>query len=195
MWCRGSLASGVATVASVIVGGAAACRPPVRATPGPAQCNDAKVRHDLHAGQYAGIVTGSFGAPAPGCENNYALVDLCKYTSEPCGDSSGLARFANDKWAWYAFFPTTKCVSRAELTAFRHVGCTGFSRTAEVPHNRAGNVAPETAIFRRRAAHRNGITGGWHSGGWRFEVSAPARTAPAESQASSRSGESGRLIR
>lgn len=104
----------LATVASMIVGGAVACKQSVRATPGPFQCNDAKVRKDLPAGASAGIVTGPFGAPAPGCENNYALVDLCKYTAEPCGDSSGLARFDNDQWTWYAFFPTTKCVSTAK---------------------------------------------------------------------------------
>ena len=104
----------LATVASMIVGGAAACRLPNRATPGPSQCNDTEVRKDLRVGASAGIVTRPFGAPAPGCEDNYALVDICRYTDEPCGDSSGLARFANDKWTWYAFFPTTKCVSTAE---------------------------------------------------------------------------------
>jgi hypothetical protein len=121
-------AGALATVAGVIVGGAAACKLPPRATPGPAKCNDAKVRHDLHAGRSAGIVVGGFGAPAPGCQNNYALVDICKYTDEPCGDSTGLARFAHDEWTWYAFFPTNKCVSTAKADRVPTRWQSGFFR-------------------------------------------------------------------
>ena len=103
----------LATAAGMIVGGVAACHFPVRATPGSSQCNDVKVQHDL-GGKHTGIIIGGYGAPAPGCENNYALVDVCKSTDEPCGDSTGLARFAHGKWTWWAFFPTTKCVSTAK---------------------------------------------------------------------------------
>ena len=122
-------AGALATAAGMILGGAAACKLPMRATPGPAQCNDAKVRQDLNAGKYAGIVKGPYGAPAPGCENNYAMVDLCRYYSaEPCGDSSGLARFAHDKWSWYAFFPTNKCVSTAKADEVPTRWLDGFFR-------------------------------------------------------------------
>ena len=104
-------------VVGLLAGGAAvACQTPGSATPGPRQCNDGRVRADLHGDQYMGIIGPPYGAPARGCENNYALVDHCKYNSaEPCGDSSGLARYVHGRWYWYAFFPTTECVRQARL--------------------------------------------------------------------------------
>ena len=83
-------------------------------TPGPAACNDTRINADLGATTWhMRIVIGGHGAPAPGCEDNYALVDSCQPAEmDECGDSLGLVRFLNGRWIRYTSFPTDKCMSQ-----------------------------------------------------------------------------------
>jgi len=85
-------------------------------TPGPAQCYETRINADLGATSWhERLVVGGYGAPSPGCENNYALVDSCPPAEKgECGDSLSLVRFVDNRWRQYISLPNpVTCYSQA----------------------------------------------------------------------------------